>query len=117
MSSSDAAPVAFSAHIDALRAAATRLVEAAIGPAPYEHSRVRSSVKMLADGILAESREIAGDKFKIIVSVAVVQTGDGAGLASHSAVYWDPSQDGSVSISVPTEHLTTIVTIFGLALS
>ena len=116
MSAPDAV-VNFSVHEAALKTAARALVESHLGAAPYEHTRVRAAVRTLSDAILAAARSAAGDKWKICVDVAVLQTGAGfGGMATHSAVLWDPSTDAAITLSVPSADFVTVVSIFGLSL-
>lgn len=105
----------FSVHSDAVRAAAKARVTALLGGLLYEHDRARALVKAVADAVLEDARSIAGPRWKVIVNAAIVQTdaGVGGGLCTHSAVYWDPSQDGAIFCSFQTEHMAAVLTIYG----
>ena len=105
----------FSSYSDALRAAVTARVKALLGGLPYDHERARALVKAVADAVLEDARALVSSRFKLIVNAAIVQTDAdaGAGLVTHSAVFWDQSADGAVFCSVPSTHCTAVVTIYG----
>ena len=105
----------FKAHEDELRRIATALCSRRLAAQPYEHDLMRGLIKELSDELLAEASAATGRLFKVIVNVVIVQTDAGAGLCTHSAVLWDSSQDGAVFVTVPTEHLTCVVTLYGLS--
>lgn len=105
----------FSSYAEALRASVSVRAKALLGGLPYDHERARALVKAVADAVLEDARALVSGRFKVIVNAAIVQTDaeNGAGLVTHSAVFWDQANDGAVFCSVPSTHCTAVVTIYG----
>jgi Arc/MetJ family transcription regulator len=105
----------FGQYHEELKAVAVRIANETLGDKAYVHADVRNHVKAISDRVLEEARTITAKQFKIIVSTTISDASTGAGLVSHSSVFWDSSLDGVVTATHNTDKIVAVISIFGCA--
>eukprot|EP01137_Pigoraptor_chileana_P035017 Opistho-2@28429 len=89
-------------------------VEALIGAAHYQHSKVGQWSSNVVE--LCLKRLTALNKpFKYIVTCVIMQK-NGAGLHTASSCYWDNQSDGSCTVRWENKTMYCITSVFGLAI-
>jgi hypothetical protein len=82
----------------------------------YSAESAQEAATSLSERIMIAVKELTGTRFKIIVTVALLERAGGSGLHTVGSAFYDAATDSSVMVRTTVHAHEAVVQVFGISM-